>query len=570
MGRKIFLAGIVALILVVGGIGVSQTTFEQKPGANQYTYNDWTKAPGGDIFYVQSVNSVATDSTSYGYHPDIPFATMDYAVSQADDGDVIYVLPGHVEDLDGATADTIDIDDAIYVIGLGSGDLRPRIDFNATADSIDIGADGVVFKNFQLRPSVSAVLIGIDVEANVNNVTIEDCEFMVGEAAGTDEFVVTIDLKSGNNNTIIRNNRFYTDITDTHCTEAINLTAASDGVEITDNVFYGNWSTSAIGDAAASTNLLVARNIMKVKDGEPCLEFTSTTTGIAADNRCSSTGVTCATAFVAGDMEWHQNTCVRADGASDVPIGATGLISIESKVDDLTTNLATANANIASGGTTQDLQATSATQLIHGTSIDAIVTALATANANIASGGTTQDLQATSATQLIHGTSIDALVTALATANANIASGGTTQDLQATATGIGTVFSVTKTVAYTDIVTTAFDLTGTSTGTLQVLDVILQIGPTTDWDTGAEGGTLFLKSDNTNGSAVFFETTEASLLQDSIIPLEDAATTHVPGHVLEAGKKIIADTAENYTSGAAMDIIIIFRRLTAGATIAAS
>lgn len=113
----------------------------------------------GDVWYVDSVTG---NSANSGKTSGAAVATIDQAVAlcTANKGDVVYVLPGHVEDL-GAAA-SIDLDVAgILVIGLGSGPARPRIDFNATDAIFNISANGITVRNMTFRPSVALVVTGI-------------------------------------------------------------------------------------------------------------------------------------------------------------------------------------------------------------------------------------------------------------------------------------------------------------------------------------------------------------------------------------------------------------------------
>ena len=122
-----------------------------------FAVEDMAVSTGARIF-VSSTTTGATDAAGYGTGPDKPVATIDYAVSlcTASVGDIIYVMPGHVESL--ASAGTIDADVAgITIIGLGNGPNRPRIDYDHATASFDIGANGVTLQNLTFRPSVATV-----------------------------------------------------------------------------------------------------------------------------------------------------------------------------------------------------------------------------------------------------------------------------------------------------------------------------------------------------------------------------------------------------------------------------
>jgi len=256
-------------------------------------------AISGKKYYVDS--ATGSDAAGAGYTWELPCASIDYAISNratANNGDIIYVAAGHAEDLAEAQ---IDLDVAgTSIIGLGSGPDRPRIDFNHANSSFDIGANGCTLKNLTFRPSVTVVAIGVDIEAGVTHTTIENCEFMDGEAGdGTDEFVIGIDLKAGCNYTTIRNNKFTTHASCDGCTCAIKLSGASTHPLIEGNDIRGQYSTACInGITTLSTDILIKGNILQPKDTEPGIELLTGTTGIICDNYIATNLATKAAAIV--------------------------------------------------------------------------------------------------------------------------------------------------------------------------------------------------------------------------------------------------------------------------------
>src|SRR4051812_45633389 len=80
---------------------------------------DW--APN-NVWFVQSTHSNAGDSAGKGQSPDAPFASIDYAIGncEADRGDLIVVLPGHVETVTGAAGVALDVA-GVRIVGIGRG-----------------------------------------------------------------------------------------------------------------------------------------------------------------------------------------------------------------------------------------------------------------------------------------------------------------------------------------------------------------------------------------------------------------------------------------------------------------
>lgn len=111
-------------------------------------------------------------------------STLDAAIGycSASRGDVILVAPGHTETL--SAADGVDVDIAgVSIIGLGVGDTRPRFTFDDTAAEFVCGADNLYVKDLIFINDVDALIEPIEIEASVDNVTFETCEFRDDTAA---------------------------------------------------------------------------------------------------------------------------------------------------------------------------------------------------------------------------------------------------------------------------------------------------------------------------------------------------------------------------------------------------
>lgn len=149
----------------------------QQPGG-ALTVLDIEQHPG-NIYFVDSGASGGGDTVGHGQHPDTPFATLDYAIGQAtaDQGDVIYVMPGHAE----TTTAEITVDKAgISIIGLGTGRNRPAFtaNFASAGDTMAIDSANVRIKNLRFVSSSASQNAQLDVTAA--DAVIEDCVFEVG------------------------------------------------------------------------------------------------------------------------------------------------------------------------------------------------------------------------------------------------------------------------------------------------------------------------------------------------------------------------------------------------------
>jgi len=233
----------------------------------------------GTTFFVNSV----TGSNSFsGKTPANPFATIDYAVGQctASKGDIIVVMPEHSENISSATSLVVDVA-GVSIIGLGRGRNRPQLHFTATAGSIEMDAANTRLSNVVLLASVSAVVVGINVDAD--NVMLDNLEF--GYVDTGDDFITMLDIDAFDYANVV-NCRFLTEAA-AGCAEAIRLDDCH-FVQIRNNWFSGNFSDSAIvGEGALGTDLLLADNYIYNGDTGAAngIDINVAFTGIISNNR---------------------------------------------------------------------------------------------------------------------------------------------------------------------------------------------------------------------------------------------------------------------------------------------
>lgn len=286
------------------------------------------KPTTGNIYYVDS-NAA---SGGNGLTPEGAVQSLDTAVGlcTANNGDVILVMEGHNEGLGDAQ---IDIDVAgVSVIGLGSGSARPRFDFDHANASIDIGASGVTIENIQLLPSVTAVLVAIDVEAAVTDTTIRNVVSLPGEdGAGVDEFANTIDIKAGCDRTTVENCVFTQQASAAGVVACVKLTGASDMVTVRNCTMWtaGAGLVAPInGDTTLSTRVLI-ENCTLTTDAEPGIELLTGTTGVIRDCDVFGNLATIDAAIVADACALFENRYVETGGEAS----AAAYIGVPS-VDD--------------------------------------------------------------------------------------------------------------------------------------------------------------------------------------------------------------------------------------------
>lgn len=259
--------------------------------------------PTGNVLYVHSGTGV--DASGYGYSPEAPVATLDYAVGlcTANNNDVIVVMTGHAESIAGAAGVNIDVA-GVTVKGLGAGRGRPTFTLSAAASSFDIAAANCKVENL-------VFLTGED-HAEMINVTaadcvIKDCEIVLG-ATGK-EAVIGI-LAGANADRLRVENCFLHDIGVAGCDHAISF-GACDHAVIKDCTITGLFAVGgAIENSAAAVDVIIDGNTIlnRTPNGNnKAIVFHSSTTGMIINNRMAIIDASCpapvtaAAAFVGGN-----------------------------------------------------------------------------------------------------------------------------------------------------------------------------------------------------------------------------------------------------------------------------
>lgn len=273
---------------------------------NQYHFG----APVGNVFYVGSTVTGAENTASRGKTPGTALATIDYAVGlcTASQGDIIIVLPGHIETITAAAG--LDLDVAgITIIGSGEGRNKPKIIFTtaATAD-MDVDAANITLENFFIDcTGVDSLNAAIDV--NAANFTLRKCEIEISDATGQCDIVLTADATGATR--LVVEGCYFHGAGDSTVGIAIDMVGGDD-VMIRDNVFDGYFGTTgAIQNATtAGTNLNIIGNtiVNRTADGNnKVIVVDGSTVAVIVNNRgsvidsMSPAPVTAAAGFVAGN-----------------------------------------------------------------------------------------------------------------------------------------------------------------------------------------------------------------------------------------------------------------------------
>lgn len=248
---------------------------------------------GNVMFVGKSASSkwiAGADNPYYG-PMDAPFASIDYAIGQctANQGDIIYVLPGHTETISAAGGITADVA-GVSIIGLGYGTFRPKITWSAAASSCLITAANVKIKNILTTISIDEVVsmfassasdttldmvnftpygaLGVTGQAiqfllttaAAANLTLKNCTHLQATAAAADQKWIQL---VGVDNPRILNNRI--DILAKAATGSIALSGstACTNVEVVGNriIWRGATITSVINFVTGSTGVIAYNGV---------------------------------------------------------------------------------------------------------------------------------------------------------------------------------------------------------------------------------------------------------------------------------------------------------------------
>jgi len=211
----------------------------------------------GNVFFVDSGSTAGADNAAKGSSPDTPFITIDFAVGRttASNGDIIFVMPGHAENISAATSLVSDVI-GVRIIGIGWGRTRPVLTWTNTAGTIEMDAANCSLENIVFVSSVSAAVVGINVDAA--DCSIVNCEFDFD--ATLDDFITAIDIDAVDRAAVL-NCRFIAERA-TGMAEAIRLDTANE-CRIIGNQFTGDFTDGCIVmEGAASDSVEIRDNYM--------------------------------------------------------------------------------------------------------------------------------------------------------------------------------------------------------------------------------------------------------------------------------------------------------------------
>ncbi len=414
----------------------------------------------GNHFWVDGNHASAVDDIAHGARTS-PFASINFANTQctASNGDVIWVLPNHNENVSDAADLVFDVI-GVTVVFLGTGNTQARITFDTATDAdMDIDAEGVTlispylicdfdaltgpidvnaanFKMYNVRPADKPGKAAIDwyvADANADDLLIDGWFYEVSTTGAQKQSNIQV---AGATRPVLRN---------IHATGDFGTGVIENGtawVDATlDDIFVDNAATGpVVGVLLQATSTGQARNMnVRVASG---------TTYITAGN----------------DMQFYDCWGVGVDADGGEQIGAIIATSIEGKIDIVDGLFDVPTADATTDTTMRDVIGrktdTASTALVATASIMSYIKGLVQTSVRTAVStavGTTQTPKTlfTIAGGTIHVLSI------IGTVITEMASGARTQQLQAVVTApSGTVVMSTAVDTDADAVGTVYHFLG--------------------------------------------------------------------------------------------------------------
>jgi len=267
-------------------VGAKAGFFSRKIPGGMFLFTDETDTTG-DRWWVDSGSATGADSVGAGTNPDQPFLTWDFAIGRANanNGDRIYLMPGHAENITTATGVNIDVA-GIETVGLGCGGDIPTISFTAAAGSVTVGAASATMRNIKfLANFATGVTTGLTIAAAGDNCTLDRCLFRDTSAAN--EFLLHATIATTVTDLTIKDSSFVT--LAGSATNSLLFSGTTSDVVIRDNHWFVITTDSVIDHLTdAATNIWLDNNRIVNQDTATAgylIDCHASSTGLASNNR---------------------------------------------------------------------------------------------------------------------------------------------------------------------------------------------------------------------------------------------------------------------------------------------
>jgi hypothetical protein len=275
----------------------------------------------GKVFYVSSTSDNCQDDPSHGRNPDRPFATIAYAVTQvrASKGDVVVIMPAHVETVATAGALTFSVAGVTYW-GLGAGASRPKINLTATAATVVVSAASNTFINLLFTGGIDAIVTPILVQA-------ADCRFIGLETRDVTGQAIDFITTNASADRLLISGWVHRGDSAAGADTAISI-VGGDGIRIENFHIYGNFAVAGIENVTtAMTNAWIGGgygwNFIRTYNSADvlvtCVATSTVTIGPNIAGRLQDNAANITEAYVAAAGQFIQPLpLVNADGESSL------------------------------------------------------------------------------------------------------------------------------------------------------------------------------------------------------------------------------------------------------------
>lgn len=245
--------------------------------------------PGARVAaYVRSTGAVSDEDPHVATNL---VTTLGAALARCRSGknDVVFVLPGHTENVTSTTL--ANLVPGTRVIGCGRGSNRPNFRWTATSSTWALNDADCVFMNMILRIEGAVVVKGIEVTAA--DCAIIGCDIDTGSVASTNLATIGIEIGTAAHRFQLLNNYIHS-VADSGSTQVIKVAGVADGCQISDNKILA--ATAAVGVGvidigAAWTGIEISRNLLqnRLASSETVISCGAhAQTGVICDNYCAS------------------------------------------------------------------------------------------------------------------------------------------------------------------------------------------------------------------------------------------------------------------------------------------
>lgn len=208
------------------------------------------RSPGSQVFYVGNyskpqVGGIGGSDGNSGLSPQEPFSTLSKAISSASSGrgDVIFVLPGHLENITASLSVNVD---GLAIVGT-TGKI-PQFNCNGAFDMFNVTGSGVTLANLYFTISnVDAATAFVNVDGSF--CTLKNL-LMIPSTSGSINVVDVITVTSNATALVIDGCKIFNSATPVN--SFLSIEGAANAIQVKDSFFFGDVVAGGVIDSATA------------------------------------------------------------------------------------------------------------------------------------------------------------------------------------------------------------------------------------------------------------------------------------------------------------------------------